>query len=254
MRAFLAYDRGMKIIGVGFGRTGTLSTCTALNQLGYFCYHMTEVLANKANAGHLDFWHRVAHEEKGKQHDWSEVFERYDATVDNPACCVWRELIDRYPDAKVILTLHPGGPEAWHRSTINTIYKLEKLWQVDVIAFFIPRMRKMKQMCRKLIWDRSHHNTMDDREQAIARYHEHIEEVQATVPADKLLVYSVDQGWGPLCDFLGRERPDTDFPKVNETAAFRKGLTKMTWVAYGFLVASALALAGLIYAISAIFW
>lgn len=36
----------LKIIGAGFGRTGTLSVYTALNQLGFPCYHMFEVLEN----------------------------------------------------------------------------------------------------------------------------------------------------------------------------------------------------------------
>jgi hypothetical protein len=46
----------LKIIGVGFGRTGTNSTQTALNELGFPCYHMFEVIENKENIGHLDFW------------------------------------------------------------------------------------------------------------------------------------------------------------------------------------------------------
>src|SRR3546814_18115677 len=46
----------LKVIGAGFGRNGTLSVCTALNQLGFPCYHMFEVLENKHNKSHLDFW------------------------------------------------------------------------------------------------------------------------------------------------------------------------------------------------------
>ena len=53
----------LKIIGAGFGRTGTLSACTALNQLGFPCYHMFEVLENPANKSHLDFWVGVANAE-----------------------------------------------------------------------------------------------------------------------------------------------------------------------------------------------
>ncbi len=237
----------MKIIGVGFGRTGTLSTYTALNELGYNCYHMFEVLENKANKDHLDFWHRVAHAEEGLQHEWSEVFEYYDATVDNPACCVWRELVERFPEAKVILTLHPRGPEAWYKSTINTIFKTETLWHFKILAFFIPKMRKMKQMCRKLIWHRSHQGTMVDREKAITRYNQHIEQVTAEVPEQKLLVYSVDQGWEPLCSFLEKPVPDIDFPNVNDTKEFQNFLNKMTRIAYGLLAFSALALGGIVY-------
>ena len=48
----------LKIIGVGLGRTGTLSTQHALNELGYNCYHMVEVM-KKNNRSHLDFWLKV---------------------------------------------------------------------------------------------------------------------------------------------------------------------------------------------------
>ena len=88
---------GLEVLGVGFGRTGTLSTMTALNRLGLPCYHMTEVLKKH---GHLDFWLRVANSEPGVQHPWHEVFSEYRATVDNPAAVVWRELLEANPRCK----------------------------------------------------------------------------------------------------------------------------------------------------------
>jgi len=101
----------LEIIGAGFGRTGTMSLYTALNQLGFPCYHMVEVIGNKANKSHLDFWRRVAHTPPGTQHDWNTVFANYTAAVDNPACCVWRELLAAYPRAKVILMTAYGTAE-----------------------------------------------------------------------------------------------------------------------------------------------
>ncbi|HSC47762.1 MAG TPA: sulfotransferase, partial [Gammaproteobacteria bacterium] len=108
----------LKVIGTGFGRTGTMSVCTALNQLGFPCYHMFEVIENKQNKTHLDFWREVANSEPGSSHDWEQVFAKYAATVDNPGCCVWRELMAAYPDAKVVHTLHPRGAEGWYESTL----------------------------------------------------------------------------------------------------------------------------------------
>jgi len=115
----------LKVIGAGFGRTGTLSVYTALNTLGFPCYHMFEVLKNEDNKSHLDFWRKVfwrkvANSKPGTQHDWEQVFARYTATVDNPACCVWQELLAANPDAKVVLTLHPKGAAAWYESTMET--------------------------------------------------------------------------------------------------------------------------------------
>ena len=157
----------LKIIGAGFGRTGTLSTQYALNELGYPCYHMKEVM-KKGNKNHLDFWVKVSEEPKGTQHNWDEVFNNYIATVDYPASCVWQELVEAYPEAKIILTLHPKGPEGWYKSTIDTIYALEKMWESKLFAFVIPMVRKMTKMTSGLIWKRFLKGTMDNEEDAIS--------------------------------------------------------------------------------------
>ena len=237
----------LRIIGAGFGRTGTLSVYTALNQLGFPCYHMFEVLENRENKSHLDFWRKVANAEPDAQHDWEQVFSRYTATVDNPACCVWRELLVAYPDAKVILTLHPRGAEAWYESTMDTIYFTETMWQFKVLEFTTPFGRKFGDMSRKLIWQRAHKATMDDRDKAIAHYHQHIEEVKAAVPADRLLVFSADQGWKPLCEFLSVPVPESEFPNVNDRKAIKKTLNGLTRGAYVILSIGAAVFAGLAY-------
>lgn len=237
----------LKIIGAGFGRTGTASVCTALNQLGFPCYHMFEVLENKENKSHLDFWRKVANAEPGAQHDWKQVFSKYTATVDNPACCVWRELLVAYPDAKVVLTLHPRGAEDWYESTMDTIYFTETMWQFKVLEYTTPFGRKFGDMSRKLIWQRSHKGTMADRAKAIAHYQRHIEDVKAAVPADRLLVFTVDQGWGPLCGFLDVPVPETEFPNVNDRKAIKKTLSELTRGAYVILSVGAVIVAGLAY-------
>ena len=239
----------LKVIGAGYGRTGTMSTFTALNQLGLRCYHMVEVIMNKENKTHLDFWRRVANSPPGQQQDWDSVFKGYEAAVDNPACCVWKELMQAYPDAKVLLTLHPRGPDAWYESTIDTIYFTENRWQFKVLELFTPFGRKFGDMSRKLIWQRNHRGTMEDRAKAIAEYNRHIEEVKATVPADRLLVFTVDQGWDPLCRFLGVPVPDTPFPNVNDRAEIKKVIADMSKGAYVILAGLGVVALALLYAL-----
>jgi hypothetical protein len=239
----------LALIGAGFGRTGTLSVYTALNQLGFPCYHMVEVMRNPANKSHLDFWLKVARAPEGTQHDWPSVFGQYGAAVDNPACCVWRELAAAYPDAKVLLTLHPKGADAWYDSTIDTIYFSETSWQFGVLKLFTPFGRKFGEMCTKLMWQRSHRGTMNDRAAAVARYHQHIDEVKAAIPPERLLVFSSDQGWEPLCKFLGVPVPAGEFPRVNDRAAVKKDIANMTKGAYGILGLVALVAAALLYGV-----
>jgi Sulfotransferase domain len=159
-----------KVIGAGLGRTGTLSTKLALNQLGFPCYHMTEVITNKDNKSHLDFWRKVANAPPGAEQDWESVFAKYKATVDFPGCSVWRELMGAYPEAKVLLTLHPRGPEAWYESATETIYFTENMWQFKVLELLTPFGRKFGDMSHKLIWGRTLNGVMGDKAKAVARY------------------------------------------------------------------------------------
>ena len=95
----------MKVIGAGLPRTGTLSQKIALEQVGIGpCYHMVNVLAN------LDLAHQWRRALDGDA-NWDEVFDGFEATVDWPGSFFYRELIDVYPEAKVILTIRDG--DSW---------------------------------------------------------------------------------------------------------------------------------------------
>ena len=243
----------LKIIGAGYGRTGTKSLCTALNQLGFPCYHMEEVINTKKNKSHLDFWFEVANGEPWQQYEWEQVFANYTASVDFPGSCVWQELMKQYPDAKVILTGHPKGAEAWYKSAMATIYSTESMWQFKVLKFFTPFGRKFGALSSKLVWQRSLKGTMVAKDKAIAQYEAHLKEVKAKVPSDKLLDYSVSQGWDPLCEFLEVPVPDTEFPNVNDTIEFKQSLRKLTYGAYLILGFGAIVFIALIYGLLFIF-
>ena len=237
----------LRVIGAGLGRTGTHSTQLALNQLGFPCYHMTEVLLNKENKSHLDFWRKVANSPPGTQHDWELIFAKYAASVDNPGCCVWRELVAAYPDAKVLLTLHPRGAAAWYESTMDTIYFTESRWQFKVLETLTPFGRKFGDVSRKLVWGRTLKGVMDDKAAAMARYDAYVGEVKAAVPPDKLLIFKATDGWDPLCAFLGVAPPATKFPNVNDRAEFQKniaGINNGAYVILAGIAAAALVLFG----------
>ena len=76
-----------------------------------------------------------------------------------------------------------------------------------------------------------------------------VEDVKATVPANKLLIFTVTQGWEPLCKFLDVSIPQSEFPNVNDRAQVKKTITDITKGAYLFLAIGALLLAGIIYGI-----
>src|SRR5579884_3535914 len=109
-------EKGLKIIGAGFGRTGTLSVKAALEELGFGpCYHMIEVFQHP---DHLLQWEAAT---RGEAIDWRKLLEGYQAAVDWPACSFYKQLMEIYPDAKVLLTVR--DPEKWYESVISTIYQ-----------------------------------------------------------------------------------------------------------------------------------
>src|SRR3712207_1864806 len=78
-------------------------------------------------------------------------------------------------------------------------------------------------MAADLVWNRTFDGRFEDREHAIEVFKRWNEEVKERVPPDKLLVYEVKEGWGPLCEFLGVEVPtDKSFPHLNDAETFRK--------------------------------
>ena len=90
----------MKVIGAGFGRTGTTSLKAALEKLGFGpCYHMTEVFAHPE---HEAVWSAAI---RGEPADWEGVLEGYEATLDWPACSFYGELMERHPEVKVLLSV-----------------------------------------------------------------------------------------------------------------------------------------------------
>ncbi|WP_308168633.1 sulfotransferase [Nonomuraea sp. NEAU-A123] len=57
---------------------------------------------------------------------------------------------------------------------------------------------------------------MGDTAHALRTFSEHAAEIKAVIPAERLLVFRVNQGWEPMCDFLGVPVPEEPFPQVND--------------------------------------
>lgn len=208
----------LKIIGAGFGRTGTLSLRGALEFLGFTkCYHMMETLANPE---HLFVWEkfRLARRQ-GKFIDWETLLQGYQATLDWPACFFYKELMQHYPEAKVILSIR--DPEKWYVSTLQTIYNAHRNVSPNFPDKATRGFRYFVAMVENIIWKGTFHGKFEDKAYALEVFNRHIEEVKQTVPAERLLVYEVKEGWEPLGRFLNVPVPHNQpFPHHNASAEF----------------------------------
>jgi hypothetical protein len=198
----------MKAIVAGFSRTGTMSMQVALQKLGYRTYHMFEAMANFEN-GHMDMWNEYM--EGKSEMDWHKLFADYDASTDLPACIHWRAMMEAFPEAKVILT--ERDPEAWWKSWSALVESQQG--SVDRLVF-LPRFKALDRLV--INFERGFFKMEPDqyvKEDAIASFNQHNEDVKAAVPPERLLVFTVDEGWEPLCEFLGVQVPDEPFPHEN---------------------------------------
>ena len=193
----------LKIVGSGLGRTGTMSLKLALEQLGLGpCHHMVEVFMHPES---VPLWIAAG---AGKP-DWDAIFDGYQSMVDHPGCRFWRELMDYYPDAKVIHTQR--DPERWFASTQATIFapgSPAASAEGPMAAFFASVTAQYQ-------------GRLNDHDFMIEYFNRHTEEVTSTVPKERLLVFEAAQGWEPLCAFLGVPVPATPYPRENSTADFQ---------------------------------
>jgi Sulfotransferase domain len=207
----------LKVVGAGFGRTGTLSLKHALEKIGYGpCYHMMEVFPRP---DHVAMWHRLAFTESM---DWDPLFRDFTATVDWPAARWWREIAAHYADAKVLLSVR--DEEGWYKSMIDTIYQPMK-WPVPDGVPEIVRLQN--EMARRAILGDTFDNRFEDKAHAIEVFRRHNQEVRDTIDPGRLLVFDVREGWAPLCRFLEVPIPDEPFPRLNDTASTQATIRRM---------------------------
>jgi hypothetical protein len=215
----------MKVIGAGLMRTATTTQMYALEQLDCGpCYHMRDLLMDLETG--LPLWEAVA----GGKPDWDRIFGEARSTVDWPSARYYRELMDYYPDAKVLLSVRGG--EEWARSMEKTVWGLfhgptamhhlsEARCAIDPLwRRYIALMTHMnwKEGTGALAGDTSNEAGLIE---VMERWNEG---VIRDVPAERLLVWNPAEGFEPLCEFLEVPVPADPLPRLNDTQSFREGI------------------------------
>ncbi|HEX3909305.1 MAG TPA: sulfotransferase [Solirubrobacteraceae bacterium] len=220
----------MKLIGAGLPRTATTTQMFALEQLDFCpCYHMRDLLMDLETG--LPLWEAV----QDGNPDWEAIFGSGEggakSTVDWPSARWYKQLADYYPEAKVLLSVREA--EGWVRSMRGTVWGLFHADSVmrhvsDARAVLDPLWRRYLDLMTKFNWDpetgamAGEHFSDDGLAAAMNRWND---EVKATIPAERLLVWNPAEGWEPLCEFLEVEVPEDPLPRLNDTSSFREGIT-----------------------------
>ena len=184
----------------------------------------------------------------------------YSACCDNPACGFVFELAEMNPNAKVILTVRDSA-EAWEKSATDTIFRiiydsrftpgllnsmmnwvpilgrLTSLKRLGVATmdkcsvqgeifkkciFFYLLLAQILKTLVKFYFKGFH---PDIKENRVQFYEDWNEFVQHKIPKERLLVFNAKQGWGPLCEFLGKPIPEGPYPRApNVSKTMRKSI------------------------------
>ncbi len=200
----------LKIIGAGFGRTGTLSLKLALDHLGLGpTFHAIELLHNPEL---VNRWQWAL--ETDAPTDWQAVFKGYQSALDWPTCNYAGQLLEAFPDAKVIFT--DRDRDGWFESISQTIFPLLST-PLDQRA---PEHRPRARLMQKIVIDDAFDGRIDDRAYVLKVYEKHRKNIKKITPPEQLLIWQVSEGWAPLCRFLGVPTPAIEFPNKNSRASY----------------------------------
>ena len=210
------------VIGAGLSRTGTLSTRSALEHLlGGGCYHGSVPVAERQE--HLLPWIKVFTSGNLEPETAKELLAGYVAGLDVTVFSWYKQLMEIYPDAKVLLTVR--DPERWFTSmtVLHTIFGT-LIQQPYIGVLTAMGLGDVGKFTREVltspnmpgILGRVNRAMLQGKREAVEVFNSHVAEVKRFVPPDRLLVFDVKDGWAPLCTFLDKPIPDTPFPNVND--------------------------------------
>ena len=173
-----------KVFGIGLNKTGTTTLGLCFEELGLSHTGYELELLRQVGRGDLQAAFATA--------------DRYESFEDWPWPLIYRELAERYPEARFVLTTRKDV-QTWLRSLKE---------HAD---------RSGPTEARELAYG---HPMPDGHEEAhLAFYERHNREVRrffADRP-DRLLevCWELGSGWKELCEFLGKEVPDTPLPHAS---------------------------------------
>ncbi|KAI2627174.1 P-loop containing nucleoside triphosphate hydrolase protein [Xylaria nigripes] len=210
----------MRALLLAPGRTGTASMRAAMKQLGFVdTYHMMN--CSIENPPDALLWMdalRAKYDGIGEftRKDWDKLLGNSQAVCDWPACAFAKELIDAYPEAKVVMTTREVN--SWHASTMKTVWWRATDQELRMLSNFSWAAKMYYPMLKKF-FDNFFEGDFPNRGKEV--FTRHYEEIRKMVPPERLLEYRVQDGWEPLCKFLDVPVPkDVPFPNVNDNSDF----------------------------------
>ena len=157
--------------------------------------------------------------------EWDQLLANYGAVTDVSALAFSADLISAYQEAKVVLM--ERDIDKWYVSFDDAVIKVMWAkwgnWIASLDPWFVGPIRDVH-----LRWAEDWMgagSTEEMRTKAKEKYRKYCASIRRIVPKERLLEYKLGSGWEPLCEFLGKDVPDLEFPRVNETASMHEKMS-----------------------------
>ncbi|RMZ66021.1 Nad dependent epimerase [Pyrenophora seminiperda CCB06] len=148
--------------------------------------------------------------------DFDALFGPYEAVTDMSSFFAM-QLIAAYPEAKFILV--ERDMDEWYESMEEAIFSTTWGLRADLVINVLGPLYGLNggKTIRKIMLGYYGVRNVDEmRRVAKDRYRQHYAEIRAAVPEERLLNFRLEDGWEPLCEFLGKEVPEGRFPMQNK--------------------------------------
>lgn len=209
----------MQILALGLPRTGTDSLRNALGLLGYDkVYHGFSVVEQDVWTDARAWYNLLSRKAQGDRRpvarrDLDDILGEYVAVTDIPAVIFAEDLLDAYPDAKVVLNKREDL-SAWKSSFRTTTLAAERSIMMKVLSYFNYEFFWLQRTFEATIIALFHGDFESNAEKVYGRHYDKIETaLQGT--GRSYLEWKVQDGWEPLCQFLDKAVPDEEFPRGN---------------------------------------
>ena len=200
----------------------------ALGILGYpNPYHYASLFRNVKDS---DYWQELLdakfnHNQRidGQMH-FDKLLGHCGAVSDVPCVLFWEELVEAYPDAKVVIV--ERTEDQWARSFEELVDGALNPVATYVLRYTDPawlgRINVLAQAWIEAFLGTS--NLAKGKKNMRSAYRAHYATIRAKVPREKILEYKLGSGWDPLCKFLGKDVPDVPFPHRNEAKMLQNAI------------------------------
>ncbi|OCT55077.1 hypothetical protein CLCR_03089 [Cladophialophora carrionii] len=215
----------LQVIAAGLPRCATTTLKEMFENKGLLdvgpTMHMNRCLPSPANMRMV--YDALSEKDTQKRRDiLYKLFSGCAATADFPGHLFLEDLVEMYPDAKVILNIRKGGAEDWEASMKTTIAPF-MTWQYRVACYWSAPdywHYRCEVEWQRLVQEKFGADNFWDKE-VYERHNEWVKQV-CRAKGREVIVWEPSMGWGSLCEGIGRKVPDADVPRTNDRAKMEK--------------------------------